>query len=437
MRKKRLTNRAFTLTELLVVVIIVGTLAAVAAPKFSRVLETRRTTEAEEMLSAVRTEQEHRCAMGKNYLKNAASLEMLASGKNSKNYSYSLSNTGVTATSLGKDYSIQMPAYRTGLLCCEGEYCSNLNKSYPTCAASMGDDTDACSAANIPADPSDPVQPSDPDDDLDPCTKTPNTCACSTYAAAHPCECDADYATANPCTCQGENTQVCCESKGMTWDAATKSCTSGTSDEPACSGTKKYIGQVRFATFDEARALDTCNGDIGFANSAGSGQFNAKNVTEELCNKGSCIDLMMLSCSQTGSSASSEKKKVQKGSAQMSHGSSGTPQGSTCNSRLVAAVADRINNPVKDSSGMGNRILSWQEACPLYCSGMAPVISSTPCSGSCYAEFTHQHAESGTTVTAVEWQYVLSCEIGYEEPSDEDTGSSCLFNKYQWTFTKN
>ncbi|WP_428054033.1 hypothetical protein, partial [Candidatus Avelusimicrobium facis] len=253
----------------------------------------------------------------------------------------------------------------------------------------------------------------------------------------HPCECDDGYAAANPCECQGENTQVCCESKGLTWNAATKSCTSGTSDEPACSGTKKYIGQVRFATFDQARAQDTCNGDVGFANAAGTGQFNAKNVTEELCNKGSCIDLMSLSCAQTGSSASGEKKKVQKGSAQMFHGSNGTPRGSTCNSRLVAAVADRINNPVKDSTGMGNRILSWQEACPLYCSGMAPVLSSTPCSGSCYAEFTHQTSESGKTVTAVEWQYVLSCEIGYEEPSDEDTGSSCLFNKYQWTFSKN
>ncbi len=423
MRKKRLTNRAFTLTELLVVVIVVGTLAAVAAPKFSRVLETRRTTEAEEMLSAVRTEQEYRCVQGKNYLKNVASLDMLASGKNSKNYSYSLSNTGATATSLGKDYSIRMPAYRTGLLCCEGEYCGSLNKSYPACAASMADDTDACSAANTPADPSDPVQPSDPGKDQDPCTQTPNTCACPTYAEAHPCECDADYATANPCTCQGENTQVCCESKGLTWDAATKSCTSGTSDEPPCSGTKKFVGQVRFATFDEARALDTCNGDIGFANSAGSGQFNANNVTEELCNKGSCVDLMALSCEKTGSSASSEKKKVQKGSAQGWYGSGQTGT-TTCNARLKAAVADRINNPVKDSNGMGNRVLSWQEACPLYCSGMAPVTSSTPCEGSCDVVFD-------------EYAYRVTCEIGYEEPSEEDTGSTCLFNKYQWTFTKN
>ena len=61
MQKK---NKAFTLTELLVVVIVLGVLAAVAVPKFTRVLETRKTTEAEEIFAAVRTEQENRCVDG-------------------------------------------------------------------------------------------------------------------------------------------------------------------------------------------------------------------------------------------------------------------------------------------------------------------------------------------------------------------------------------
>ena len=53
----KMRKKAFTLTELLVVVIVLGVLAAVAVPKFSRVLETRKTSEAEEIFSAVRTEQ--------------------------------------------------------------------------------------------------------------------------------------------------------------------------------------------------------------------------------------------------------------------------------------------------------------------------------------------------------------------------------------------
>ena len=65
--KKNLNKnkRAFTLTELLIVVIVIGVLSAVTLPKFTRVIENRKVTEAEEMMSAVRTEQERRCAMDK------------------------------------------------------------------------------------------------------------------------------------------------------------------------------------------------------------------------------------------------------------------------------------------------------------------------------------------------------------------------------------
>ena len=37
-------KKAFTLTELLIVVMVLGVLAAVAIPKFSKVLETQKTT---------------------------------------------------------------------------------------------------------------------------------------------------------------------------------------------------------------------------------------------------------------------------------------------------------------------------------------------------------------------------------------------------------
>ena len=54
---KKQNRRAFTLTELLIVVIVIGVLSAVTLPKFNRVIENRKVTEAEEMMSAVRTEQ--------------------------------------------------------------------------------------------------------------------------------------------------------------------------------------------------------------------------------------------------------------------------------------------------------------------------------------------------------------------------------------------
>ncbi|MBQ8843668.1 MAG: prepilin-type N-terminal cleavage/methylation domain-containing protein [Elusimicrobiaceae bacterium] len=124
-------KKAFTLTELLMVVLVLGVLAAVATPKMKQVLETRKTTEAENMLSAVRMEQEKRCSLGKVYHTDPAKVSVLASASNSKNYSYSLSGTGAVAKSA--NYSIEMVSYKDGLLCCRGEGCSGLNKDYPSC----------------------------------------------------------------------------------------------------------------------------------------------------------------------------------------------------------------------------------------------------------------------------------------------------------------
>ena len=132
-KKQNKNKRAFTLTELLIVVIVIGVLSAVTLPKFTRVIENRKVTEAEEMMSAVRTEQERRCAMDKPYTLNFDNLSDVVSSSNTKNYTYSLQAEGVSAQSNKGDYTLKMLSYQDGSFCCEGDDCAKLNKNYPSC----------------------------------------------------------------------------------------------------------------------------------------------------------------------------------------------------------------------------------------------------------------------------------------------------------------
>lgn len=187
-RRKR---SAFTLTELLVVVIVLGVLAAVALPKFSRVLETRRTTEAEHVLAAVRTEQEKRCVLGQNYTGDFSNIPSVAYAKTadgraqSGSYTYTLTETGVSANREGKDYLLKIPSYKNGEICCEGDGCENLNKSYPSCDE-ITVSLDECAATDVVADDPKPT---------DECDLDPSSCEC------------------NP------NQEACCAA-GETWDGS-------------------------------------------------------------------------------------------------------------------------------------------------------------------------------------------------------------------------
>lgn len=136
--KKHTKRKAFTLTELLVVVVVIGVLAAVVLPKFNKVMETRKTTEAEEIMAAVRTEQEYRCALDKPYLGpgDSAKLSNVLPQTPTKNFNYALQKTGMLASSRGKyAYDLKMPSYADGRICCDGEECNKLNKDYPSCTA--------------------------------------------------------------------------------------------------------------------------------------------------------------------------------------------------------------------------------------------------------------------------------------------------------------
>lgn len=133
-------SKAFTLIELLVVVIVLGILAKLAVPKMVRVLETRRTTEAEEVLAAVRTEQEKRCVAGNFYTNDFSKMPSVAylDKANKGNYDYRIADESNAAapyaTASRKGYTLRM-YYKTGHLCCDGaEACEKLNKKYPSCS---------------------------------------------------------------------------------------------------------------------------------------------------------------------------------------------------------------------------------------------------------------------------------------------------------------
>ncbi|MBO5012257.1 MAG: prepilin-type N-terminal cleavage/methylation domain-containing protein, partial [Elusimicrobiaceae bacterium] len=149
-------KKAFTLTELLVVVIVIGVLSAAVLPKFSKVIETRKTTEAEELMASIRTEQEKRCALDKPYIVDDISrLNDIVTNPDTKNYKITLQGTGVIASSKGNySYNLQMPSYADGRICCDGDDCAKLNKNYPSCQGFTYEPSpDSCAGTITPVEP--------------------------------------------------------------------------------------------------------------------------------------------------------------------------------------------------------------------------------------------------------------------------------------------
>ena len=252
--KNNRKKKAFTLTELLVVVIVIGILSAVVLPKFSKVIETRKTTEAEEMMAAVRTEQERRCALDKDYTTDAATVN-LASLK-TKNFNYTLKNTGIEAASTGKyGYTLKMPSYRDGRLCCDSaEQCAKLNKNYPLCSE-LTAKADYTSGAECAAG-------EEPDN-------TPKTCEGSSTQA---------------CGCKngGKRTRTCDTTTG-TW-SAWSACSIADSCE--CKGMQPASFQFCNTCGTQTRTV-TCNSATG---EWVLGSWGACDKTAAECNSGECTN---------------------------------------------------------------------------------------------------------------------------------------------------
>ena len=193
-------KRAFTLTELLIVVIVIGVLSAVTLPKFNRVIENRKVTEAEEMMSAVRTEQERRCAMDKKYTLNFANLSDVVSSSDTKDYKYSLQAEGVSATSNKGDYTLKILSYKDGSFCCEGDDCTKLNKNYPSCdgltfpsSGCEGSEGDGKGVGTDPTPAPEPTPTPEPSCEGSQPADQVKACACGTVKASYSCSAATDY----------------------------------------------------------------------------------------------------------------------------------------------------------------------------------------------------------------------------------------------------
>ncbi|WP_432634863.1 prepilin-type N-terminal cleavage/methylation domain-containing protein [Candidatus Avelusimicrobium sp.] len=252
--KNNRKKKAFTLTELLVVVIVIGVLSAVVLPKFSKVIETRKTTEAEEMMAAVRTEQEKRCALDKAYTTDAATVNLAS--LNTKNFNYTLKNTGIEAASTGKyGYTLKMPSYRDGRLCCDSaEQCAKLNKNYPL-----------CSELTAKADYTSGTE-----------------CAVGTPEPPQPKTCEGSSTQACGCKNGGTQTRTCDTTTG-TWSAWS---TCSIADTCECTGTQPTSSQTCNSCGTQTRTI-TCNSATG---EWATGEWGSCSKTEAECNQTDCPD---------------------------------------------------------------------------------------------------------------------------------------------------
>ena len=286
-------KKAFTLTELLVVVIVIGVLSAAVLPKFSKVIETRKTTEAEELMASIRTEQEKRCALDKPYLTDLSNMSEIVKKTDTKNYKLTLQDKGVIASSKGNySYNLQMPSYADGRICCDGDDCAKLNKNYPSCTGFTYEPSpDSCAGTVTPVEP-----------EKKECSgSSTQTCGCqnkgtqsrtcntttgewsdwSACTISDSCECTGEKKDRQACTagntCGFETRTATCDASTGEWEYGAWNKSGCTSQPTQTSKSCSSCGGMQSITY-------TCNKDSGSWDST----FGDCDKPEEECDD--CVD---------------------------------------------------------------------------------------------------------------------------------------------------
>lgn len=129
-------KNAFTRFDFLIVLALLGLFVLMVLPNFNKEVETRRLIQTENVLMAVRAEQEALCNLAKPYTMQSSQLISLPTAGSSP-FFYTLTSTGIDATS-SNGYVLRMPSYADGRVCCQEQpedtgVCRKLGRAYLSC----------------------------------------------------------------------------------------------------------------------------------------------------------------------------------------------------------------------------------------------------------------------------------------------------------------